>query len=454
MRTYPKKSEESKKSSAGYSNDQKDNNNEASFQFQNNRPEVVAQMKLQDSVDSRYAGKDNLIQKKENKTGLPDNLKIGIENLSGYSMDDVKVHYNSSKPTQLRAHAYAQGTNIHVASGQERHLAHEAWHVVQQKQGRVKPTLQMKGGVNVNDDSKLEREADVMGDRALRGNHSVGKVSQSTKVNNTGAEIAQMQWINDDNLDYFKWDTLIEGVRWFSAKDEDLMYFLIEKPKESKRKYKKHQGIANAKPRADWVALHGSDPLAEEDATVSDVNDRPFIHQGGGMDKKYFWNGGEYGWLETSPEVIEREFKAYEALSSLNITLPRLIMTDGPTELRGKDGGSLGAPQNGYWIQHVPMDKTYKPAMMWSGTSMDFKRLLRFLPAEAKASALRGLNALKPKVDGISNIVGEFTLAIHQYTGEVYLLDFAPDASGKVGGDDLARNAKLGLDNMTYRKKK
>src|SRR5690242_8798048 len=30
------------------------------------------------------------VQKKENSTGLPDNLKSGIESLSGYSMDDVK----------------------------------------------------------------------------------------------------------------------------------------------------------------------------------------------------------------------------------------------------------------------------------------------------------------------------------------------------------------------------
>jgi hypothetical protein len=81
-------------------------------------------------------------------------------------MDDVKVHYNSSKPAQLNAHAYAQGTDIHVASGQEKHLPHEAWHVVQQKQGRVKPTMQLKAKVNINDDKSLEKEADVMGEVA------------------------------------------------------------------------------------------------------------------------------------------------------------------------------------------------------------------------------------------------------------------------------------------------
>lgn len=108
------------------------------------------------------------IQRRANKTGMPDQLKSGIENLSGMDMSDVKVHYNSPKPAQLQAHAYAQGTNIHLAPGQQKHLPHEAWHVVQQKQGRVKPTMQMQGNVNINDDVKLEREADVMGDKALK----------------------------------------------------------------------------------------------------------------------------------------------------------------------------------------------------------------------------------------------------------------------------------------------
>lgn len=104
-----------------------------------------------------------------NRTGMPDNLKSGIENLSGHSLDDVQVHFNSSKPAQLNALAYAQGSDIHVAPGQEQHLPHEAWHVVQQKEGRVQPTLQMNGDVPVNDDAGLEHEADVMGAKALSG---------------------------------------------------------------------------------------------------------------------------------------------------------------------------------------------------------------------------------------------------------------------------------------------
>ena len=75
--------------------------------------------------------------------GLPAALKAGLENLGADALDGVKVHSNSSRPAALQAHAYAQGTDIHIAPGQEKHLPHEAWHVVQQKQGRVKSTLQM-----------------------------------------------------------------------------------------------------------------------------------------------------------------------------------------------------------------------------------------------------------------------------------------------------------------------
>lgn len=100
-----------------------------------------------------------------NRTGLPDRLKAGVERLSEMSLDDVRVHYNSPKPSRLDALAYTQGTEIHVGPGQEQHLAHEAWHVTQQKHGRVQANLQAKG-VGINDDAGLEKEADIMGARS------------------------------------------------------------------------------------------------------------------------------------------------------------------------------------------------------------------------------------------------------------------------------------------------
>jgi len=149
--------------------------------FKDNRLETTKINQLQGMANDFSTAK--VVQQKKNTTGLPNQLKSGIENLSGHAMDDVKVHYNSDKPAQLNAHAYAQGTNIHLASGQEKHLPHEAWHVVQQKQGRVKPTTQLKEKVNINDDKDLEKEADVMGAKATQLSHTEKYIPKPSYLN-------------------------------------------------------------------------------------------------------------------------------------------------------------------------------------------------------------------------------------------------------------------------------
>jgi len=186
--------------STSKSNQDKNNSGQSAADTQSstlvdNRPATLAQMKIADGMgngprankiaqlQSMMAGNATMqkaqdeeevqmkaapIQKMQNSTGLPDNLKSGVEKLSGESLNDVQVHRNSDQPAQMQAHAFAQGNQIHVAPGQEKHLPHEAWHVAQQKQGRVKPTTQMKGQIPVNDDKGLEHEADVMGAKALQ----------------------------------------------------------------------------------------------------------------------------------------------------------------------------------------------------------------------------------------------------------------------------------------------
>ncbi len=117
-----------------------------------------------------------------NNTGLPDNLKSGMEALSGVDLSGVNVHYNSSKPKAVQAHAFAQGNDIHLASGQERHLPHELGHVVQQAQGRVQPTITV-GGVAVNDRPSLENEATKMGQNALQMKNDSTKTSNPLSSN-------------------------------------------------------------------------------------------------------------------------------------------------------------------------------------------------------------------------------------------------------------------------------
>ncbi len=142
---------------------------EESRAIQNNAEKHIptAQFKDNRSQNVTEKGMTAQLEKKENLTGMPDDLKEGIESLSGFSMDDVRVHYNSSKPATVQALAYTQGTDIHVAPGQEKHLPHEAWHVAQQMAGRVSPTTNING-MPVNDNVELEREADVMGEMAVQ----------------------------------------------------------------------------------------------------------------------------------------------------------------------------------------------------------------------------------------------------------------------------------------------
>lgn len=154
-------------------------------------------MQLQKSIGNKAVGQfiagigqsqkpvkdEELLQKKskkENKTDLPAPLKTGLEALSNIDMSDVKVHYNSGKPEEVGALAFTQGNDIHIAPGQEKHLPHEGWHAVQQKQGRVRETSQMKTGIAVNDNEELEKEADLMGKKAL-----------TTQENNTGKKKVQ-----------------------------------------------------------------------------------------------------------------------------------------------------------------------------------------------------------------------------------------------------------------------
>ncbi len=149
------------------------------------------------------------IQGKKEKTksnmGLPKHLKEGVENSTGISMNDVKVHYNSSMPSRINALAYTQGTQIYIAPGQEKHLPHETWHVVQQKQGRVSPTGRIKG-VPVNEDIALEREADRFQAGKYLGNN--------LKAGGIGAVEAPVQMVKGEENSVFD----IEKLRLFIKK--------------------------------------------------------------------------------------------------------------------------------------------------------------------------------------------------------------------------------------------
>jgi hypothetical protein len=121
---------------------------------------MLASPKTKEKASETPKRSDDTLRKLPNLTGIPDVTKQRFENLSGLSFDDVRVHYNSDKPAQLQALAYTRGNHVYVGPGQEKHLGHELGHVVQQKQGMVKPNTYLNG-LALNTEPQMERAADL-----------------------------------------------------------------------------------------------------------------------------------------------------------------------------------------------------------------------------------------------------------------------------------------------------
>lgn len=267
--------QEQKTQAVSHAAPEKKSNNTQTAQLVNNRKEAADQKKLS-AIANSGSEDNNMAQLKamassfgskqispiqemespepiqrKNDTGLPDNLKSGMENLSGMSLDDVKVHRNSDKPAQLQAHAYAQGTDIHLGPGQEKHLPHELGHVVQQKQGRVKPTMQLK--VNINDDAGLEKEADVLGAKALQLRANF----KSTANESDGKEsIIQKRQIKGNVIQKLGWDDLKKLFR--KSREEELKEvgteYWLEQLKENRDKRAAEKAEESAKITTDQKA--------------------------------------------------------------------------------------------------------------------------------------------------------------------------------------------------------
>jgi hypothetical protein len=123
----------------------------------------------------------------QRKGKMPENVQTQMESALGSDFSDVNIHVGSKAP-EVGALAYAQGNDIHFAPGQynpdsaagQQLLGHELTHVVQQRQGRVKPTMDI-GGMPVNDDPSLEKEADRMGAKAAQTKLDPGRYAESFK---------------------------------------------------------------------------------------------------------------------------------------------------------------------------------------------------------------------------------------------------------------------------------
>jgi hypothetical protein len=98
---------------------------------------------------------------------IPQHLLQQIEDLGGPDMIEILPRSGAAQPARLAALAHGQGNPIELAPGAEHQLVHEVAHVVQQRGGRVAPTVYKPGGLG--DTPDLEAEADALGAAAMRG---------------------------------------------------------------------------------------------------------------------------------------------------------------------------------------------------------------------------------------------------------------------------------------------
>ena len=117
---------------------------------------------------------------------LPQRLRGPLEAAAAVDLSAVRVHRNSPLPRRLGARAFSRGLEVHLGPGQERHLEHEAWHVVQQVTGRVRPTAHVHGQP-MNDDARLEAEADAAG-RALSAGRPLPTTALATTTTAPAAQ--------------------------------------------------------------------------------------------------------------------------------------------------------------------------------------------------------------------------------------------------------------------------
>ena len=161
----------------------------------------TAQMKVAQTKSKKEKENQSLASENDGiTTKMPENIQGKMEQSLGADFSQVSIHKDSGKAEQMGALAYTQGDDVHFAKGQynpstskgQELLGHELTHVTQQKAGRVKATSQKKG-VGVNEDTSLEKEADLKGRKAANSKgettQPVQAKSPATKQNSSGKPV-------------------------------------------------------------------------------------------------------------------------------------------------------------------------------------------------------------------------------------------------------------------------
>jgi Domain of unknown function (DUF4157)/Metallopeptidase toxin 3 len=166
-------------------------------------------------------------------TKLPENVRGKMENSLGMDFSNVNIHANSEKAVQAGALAYSQGTDIHFAPGQynpsssqgQELLGHELAHTKQQAEGRVKPTGQA-GGMALNDDKTLEKEADDLGAKAAKGDHAGATTQHKKAAGDSNAPVQRFKMREEDMAKYPKFTQFVAEQMPNNINDPRLVHFI------------------------------------------------------------------------------------------------------------------------------------------------------------------------------------------------------------------------------------
>lgn len=124
---------------------------------------------------------------------LPVELRAQLEAAGGVDLSDVAVYYDSPRPAEIGAAAFALDPEIHLGPGYADELGHEAAHIVQQRQGLVAAGFDA-GGTLVNADPSLEAAADRMAQTAASATRE-NAPKQIAPARRSHASVLQARWL-------------------------------------------------------------------------------------------------------------------------------------------------------------------------------------------------------------------------------------------------------------------
>lgn len=135
----------------------------------------------------------------------------------------------------MGAQAYATGDHVVLGANPDLHtVAHEVAHTVQQRGG-----VQLKGGVGAAGDA-YERHADEVADRVVQGQSAEALLDRyaggGAAGGVTGVPI-QLKWLPSPyHEEFYEWDQVVAGLRWYVHKEDNAMYFVVVQPTEQNRR--------------------------------------------------------------------------------------------------------------------------------------------------------------------------------------------------------------------------